>query len=296
MRPANLLIDIVGLGNLQANVNANIALTNMFDAYEKAIDKEDKIFYHPEFWTFHGSWNSSFMEIILESYETARAYLPWLNPDNYHLLYSIPFSLSTTDEKSDSLESLDKEFREENNGHLCCTEIRHNHFVFDVTSWYELHCNYISNYPQWVDWKKNEVFTNTEYSDFCILEIVDKQNNPHTLNKKEHDKIKYFNTDLIRTFRNNKDALLDLATEIARRNAYIYDEKLSKSEKKRRQTRISAIFKIRKNGSFQYLSLDTENGQFEVCNKKGEHIGVYNFSGNQTGKADEKGGHDIVIK
>ena len=297
MRKANLLLDIADLATLNARNNANIALTNMFSAYEKAQDEGDKVFYHPDFWTFTASWNETFAEIF-EDYETARTHLPWINPDNFRLLFDIAFSLSTTTGKAVSLDTLNEEFANENNGILCCTEIEQTRYVYNVHSWRELHCSYVTQHNEWIDWSKNGILFNTKFSDLCIVEIVDRHQQEFKESQKLHkkqEKINYFNTDLIRILRSDKDRLLQLSREIARRNGYIYDAKLSKSEKNRRKTRMSAIFKIKRNNEWQYLSLDTENGQFEVCNRKGEHIGVWNFSGNKTANADESGGHDIKL-
>ena len=290
MRTANLLLDINELAKLNSENNANLALVDMFDAYEKAKDKGDHVFYHPDFWTFIGSWNDTF-SAIFDDYETARLHLPWLDPNIFQNILNVAFSLSTTSEKAVSLENLEREFVEGNNGILCCSKNLDKHYVFDLMSWYELHCHYIQKYPEHIKWSKNAVFCNIEYSDFCIVEVVDDYNKNY---QKKLTKID-FNTELIRTFRNDKNRLSKLAFEIARRNAYVYDDKLSKSEKRRRKTQISNVFKIKKDNVFQYLSLDTENGQFEVCNKKGEHIGVWNFSGIKTANADETGKHNIKL-
>jgi hypothetical protein len=294
MRPANILMDIQDFSRLQDTINANNALANMFKSFQKAIDEGDNVFSHPLLWTFEASWSEVFYD-ILEGYEFALTKLPWLDPDVYQMLYSTLFSLNTTNNSSDSLQSINTEFENENNGILCFNSTSNEFHVFDMTSWYELHCNYTIKYPKWIDWTENQILSNTEYSDLLIVKIVEiVDGKKHTFEKAE-DKIHHFNTDLVRTFRADKDAVLKLASEIARRNGYLLDLKLSKSEKKRRKVRMSAVFKVEKNDEFQYLSLDTENAQFEVCNKKGEHIGVWNFSGSKTGEADEKGGHNIVI-
>lgn len=291
MRPANLLMDIQDFSRLQATTNANKALATMFESFEKARDEGDTVFSHPHLWSFEASWNEAFFD-ILEDYEFALTKLPWLDPDVYQMLYNTLFSLNTTNNSSDSLQSINTEFENENNGILCFNSTSNKFHVFDMTSWYELHCNYTIKYPKWIKWASNQIFTNTEYSDLLIAKIVDSKK--YTF-EKHADKIHYFNTKLVRTFRADKDAVFALASEIARRNGYSLDLKLSKSEKKRRKVRMAAVFKVEKNDEFQYLSLDTENAQFEVCNKKGEHIGVWNFSGSKTGEADEKGGHNIVI-
>ena len=321
MRQANLLMDIEGLANLQADTNANIALKDMFEAYDKAKSEDDIIFCHPHFWTFQASWGDVFKGIFEEDeensgYEVALQRLPWIDPDNYNLLLNMAFTLQATPHKSRSLAEFDAEFPNENNGILCCTEMLSKFYVYDTTSWYELHCYYISRHNEWINWRKEYlILPNIEYSNFCIIDIVndylkklekreEDKNQDKTDNfvrdlvpklRNDEDKIDYFSKDLVRKFRNDKDKLLELSKEVARRNGYTYDDKLSKSEKKRRKTQMSAVFKVKKNNEWQYLSLDTENGQFEVCNRKGEHIGVWNFSGIKTAEADESGGHDIKL-
>ena len=291
MRFANLLLDNADFARLNADTNANQALLAFLEAFEKAKDSSDSIYAHPDLWIFEAAWQEKFIEIF-NAYELAQSKLPWIDFDIYNSLCSKIFELNTTDVNATSLTLLNKEFKDENNGILCSNATEKQYYVFDLPSWYQLHCNYITKYPEYIDWSESEVFTNTEYSDLCIFEMVDKY--PHGFVKKK-DKIHYFNTELVRSVRDNKATLYDLAVEIAKRNGYIYDDKLTKSEKKRRGTRLSAVFKVKKHGVFQYLSLDTENGQFEVCDKRGNHIGVWNFSGTKTHDADKDGGHDIKL-
>jgi hypothetical protein len=182
-----------------------------------------------------------------------------------------------------------------------------NQLVFDVV-----------RHPQFIDWRINEILPNALYSNQLVFDVVKSQistlteaeirryfsvqsitwiraneENLKEQNVAEREMLRFFSTELNRTFRNNAGDLIALAKNIADRNSYTENQTLSRTEEARRRGSRRLIFQIQKNGQLQYLSLDFENGQFEVCNERGIHIGVYNFSGIKTANADSTGEHDI---
>lgn len=114
---------------------------------------------------------------------------------------------------------------------------------------------------------------------------------------------------------------LELAEEICEANYYHYENALVKLENDYRKERnnhhriqkiinerqknipnkkkeykiyeISAIYSIIKNGKYQFLSVDTQHGMFELCDEKGNHLGEYRFDGSPNGNGTEEADHGL---
>jgi hypothetical protein len=82
-----------------------------------------------------------------------------------------------------------------------------------------------------------------------------------------------------------------IGTAVAEINDYAYDQPLS--ARNRSGKKLRTIFSNQDRTFF--LSIDFETGAFEVMDGTGRHLGEINFAGNQTKKADPKGGHDIEL-
>jgi len=76
-----------------------------------------------------------------------------------------------------------------------------------------------------------------------------------------------------------------MAKEIANKNGWTYNKKLSKINKRDIYTSKKGI----------HYSLDTRHGAFEVYNKKGKHVGEVDFQGKLTKQKDKTGAHDLKL-
>jgi len=85
----------------------------------------------------------------------------------------------------------------------------------------------------------------------------------------------------------------EMAKNVAEINGYTYDQK--RSAYNQTKNKLRSIYAAGKGRHKIYLSTDFENGGFEVCDHKGQHLGEYNFRGEQTKKADESRKHDIKL-
>lgn len=81
-----------------------------------------------------------------------------------------------------------------------------------------------------------------------------------------------------------------VASEVARRNMYCEDHEVQAKNK----GAMRKIFSCKRSG-VQYVSIDMEKGTLEAHNKKGKHLGEYNYNGVQTAPPDKTGKHDIVV-
>ncbi len=284
MRPANLLIHAQSY-QWKLDFDQTAYIDHFQIAYEAASLARDKIFSTSDFESL-----SNFIEIICD-FKRAKSIYPWLRLNHQQfivnqLLYRFP-----TPNRSKNLSDLEDEFLNANNGILLIGYLKEKKYISNENSWFKLHYEYLAANPEYINWTKNEVLPNFLYSNRRILEIVKKQL-PNA--KTEEAALTFFEKDMVRKFRSEKGDLIDLANDIAEQNSYQFNNHLSSLEKVKRGSS-RHIFQIMKNNAIQYLSLDFENAQFELCDAQGRHMGVYNFSGRKTAERDMKGDHDIWV-
>lgn len=107
--------------------------------------------------------------------------------------------------------------------------------------------------------------------------------------------------EVLKSFSNDKISSFDkIGTEVAARNHYDYDNKLTQINKRKAkkdkngQEPRRKVFKNTK-GEIYYLSIDFENGGFEVFNKNTKYLGQYKFSGVFEKKSDPNN-HKLYLK
>jgi hypothetical protein len=88
-----------------------------------------------------------------------------------------------------------------------------------------------------------------------------------------------------------KALIIKMARQVAHRNGYMYDQKISELNK--RSAHIRIIYSGGVGKEKMYLSFDLETGGFEVCNYLGEHQGEYFFDG--TKQKDSSADHGIKV-
>ena len=286
----NLLIDRHTLEwEAGDNFDRSEQIEDFMLAHGLARDNQNKIYNAEQI--YHISFNNINIFELFANREMLKEVFPWLQTDHKRFISHHIMNYGATPNQASNLEELKTEFPKDINGLMGIGEQSISEYVYNEVSWYWLHILYCTDNPHSIDWSENDVLPNVAFSNQLILDLVDTSNQLKG-EATENDKLGFFEEYLIRQIRNNKGQIIELAREVAKRNYYIEDTKLS-SEEQKQMGNPRYIFKIEKNGHFQYLSLDTENAQFEVCNEKGEHIGVWNFSGRNTQEADTSGEHDL---
>ena len=96
--------------------------------------------------------------------------------------------------------------------------------------------------------------------------------------------------ELSRGKTDKKPDYIAVASEVARRNMYCEDLEVQAKNK----GGMRKIFSCNRSGT-QYVSIDMEKGTLEAHNKKGKHLGEYNYYGVQTASPDKTGKHDIIV-
>lgn len=294
-KPANLLIDRDGLTALAPDNDLSSAIDLFMDSIELSKRVPDKLYNNSLIWETVVLEHN--LVALLSNEDNTRSLLPWLSRDHRRFFITELLYRSSTPDSTDSYSAFVQEMGfDKNNGQIGFLPQKastNDNYVCDKETWFWLHVRYLSNNPQWINWVPNAVLPVLECSNAFLVPWVKAKFPAETANLDEDGAVlRLFNERLVRSFRQNSGDLIALADEIALRNAYTYDEDLSSKEKKA-TTSMRRIYSIKKNEAWQYLSLDFENGQFEVCDGSGRHLGVWNFTGEQKEKADPSGKHDL---
>jgi len=85
-----------------------------------------------------------------------------------------------------------------------------------------------------------------------------------------------------------KPIILDVGTEVALRNNYIFDERTTRANNEA----IRKIFRS-KNEPYVYLSIDLRHGALEVCKSNGKHKDEYSYDNIPQNKQDDN--HSITV-
>jgi hypothetical protein len=287
MRPANLLIpnSTYVWQNPGEDLSESINIFQL--AFEKVARNEDQLFCMPDLW--EQSINDEVFIQVLANYDSAVTMFPWLLQSQQRFLIDTLLNYPLNAANSFTLEELDIEFEEENNGIMQLGASEERRYVYDETSWYALHWGYLGTNNSYIDWGQHEVLPGVAYSKLLIATLINKIE--PTIDH-EPDAVIHFETHIIRSNRLSDGEKIQFAESIAIANGYQENRELSSKESMLVKSR-RKIFEVTKNGHKQYLSLDFENWQFEVCDHRGKHIGVWNFSGRKTDEADDKGKHDL---
>lgn len=166
-------------------------------------------------------------------------------------------------------------------------------------NWLKWRSNFYRQNQNLIEWSEisNSYFPNLFYSNFILankLDVVKIQE------KKISDIAKEYcdNFNQKRLSRGELMALADeLGKDVAEANFYVYENVLSQSESRLRNSQRRIYSLTLPNDEKQYLSIDFHKCFcFEVCDDKGRHIGEYRFDGLENGNStiDTSGNHDIL--
>ena len=180
-------------------------------------------------------------------------------------------------------------------------------YVHNIRSWKMWHSEFYYEHPEEIDWEGTNGIMPCRDKVIEILrqELLDLQSklepdgsNNIGLPHKKFRKLKYTNwndaTDetivsehndiVIRHQGKNLKAYSEkIGTLICSVNYYHHETELEELEKDHGNTNVSIIFSIKKNDKYQFISIDTAHGKFELCDDSGTHKGEIRFDGSSNG-------------
>lgn len=84
-----------------------------------------------------------------------------------------------------------------------------------------------------------------------------------------------------------------IGEKVCKANYYQRESELEKLESAHGNSRAEMIFSIKKNGGYQFLSVDKQHGMLELCDDRGRHKGEWRFDGTPNGKDTEEADHGL---
>lgn len=159
--------------------------------------------------------------------------------------------------------------------------------VHDIESWHNWKVKFLSNNNQQIDWEEanHPYLPNLKYSNILLAKESLKR-----FAAQSHADFYDFAGKMAG---NEKNAMaIEVGKVIAESNFYKYDDRVSKLNNNSGQMR--NIYSLKKNGNVVYLSIDTENAAFEVCDHLGQHQGQFPFDGGDP--KEVKSDHGIIIE
>lgn len=182
-------------------------------------------------------------------------------------------------------------------------------YVHNKESIDEWHRKWFYNNPEEIDWNGtvNEIFPRHDLIiDVLRAEIKKNKNNSYYISKLDYqDRIWIQNAnidqlkpkevvskfyDFIMNHKNqNSEKIsyaIEIGSEICKLNYYHHEKELEELNKSNQH--IVKIYSIKKEGKYQFLSIDKKHGRYELCDDKGKHIGELMFDGELVNNSQEK--------
>ena len=175
-----------------------------------------------------------------------------------------------------------------------------SNYVYDKKTIIDWHNEWYIEHPEAIDWKKTNGIMPRHDRIIEILrqELVDCQNRipsdgTNNLGLPHPKFLKLKDTNWEET---NDDEIVsghnDIIIKHQGEKIKAYSE-LSDLEKDHGNKKVSIIYSIKKDGKYQFISIDTAHGKFELCNDDGTHQGEIRFDGSSNGDDTQDNGHSL---
>lgn len=203
-------------------------------------------------------------------------------------------------------------------GGFKCVGCPQSDYIYDKSTIDKWHYQWFWNNPDKIDWSNsvNDIFPcYDKVIEILRQELIDCQNRiapdgsnnlglPHqkflklkNTNWKEidNDKIVSEHNDIIIKHQGEKLKAYSEKTGalICFKNYYHCETELSDLEKDHGNKKVSIIYSIKKDGKYQFISIDTAHGKFELCNDDGMHQGEIRFDGSSNGVDTQDDSHSL---
>lgn len=287
--------------------NINYAVDDFVSMLEEAFKCKDKLYYDSKEWeSFHAY-----------GYDPTNDYWKGFGSIAYEKLILSSNRLFTP-LKIEGTDKFENKPMPRTLGGFMCDGCPHENYVYNEQSIKEWHYQWFWNNPDKIDWSNsvNDIFPcYDKVIEILRQELIDCQsriahdgsNNlglPHqkflrlkNTNWKEIDNNKIISehNDIIIRHQGEK---LKAYTEktgalICSENYYHCETELSKLEKDHGNKKVSIIYSIKKGEKYQFISMDTAHGKFELCDDNGVHKSEIRFDGSSNGDDTQDNGHSL---
>lgn len=190
-------------------------------------------------------------------------------------------------------------------------------YVHNRETWEKWHCAFYYDHPEENDWKasngvmpcRNRVIEILRQELLKLQDCLDPNgsnnlNLPHlkfqklkstNREKADDNTIVSEHNDIVIRYKGKdlKAYSTYLGELICNENYYHREIELEKLEQNHGNKKASIIFSIKKGNKYQFISIDTVHGKFELCDDSGAHKGEIRFDASSNGAATVEDNHGL---
>lgn len=305
MKSGNIFIDKEGTDISRIEVaRRNQVLHDYYVMCEDARKNEDKFFY-----TYAEEWENFFCKV-------------WSTDDPYWAGVEMTYITSLQacaypQQLIDDISEFDALPKPKSHGGYGYDGHPQTGYVYDSKTWEEWHSEFYHEHPEEIDWTNTNGVMPCRDKVIEILrqELLDLQsgldpNGSNSLGLPHPKFLRLKNTDWKGAdsetivsehndivIKHKGEKLKAYAEEIGARictiNYYHRETELEKLEKDHGNTKVSIIYSIKKGDQYQFISIDTAHGKFELFDDSGAHQGEIRFDGSSNGAATVEKDHGL---
>lgn len=168
-------------------------------------------------------------------------------------------------------------------------------YVYNKETIDEWHDSWFIGHPERIDWTihKNEIWPRFDRT----VEIMRDELKRKGMKIPQTDKgiCTAFHESVMKPLDERERISLSktISEKVCKANYYQRESELEKLEATHGNSRAEMIFSIKKDGKYQFLSVDKQHGMLELCDDKGQHKGEWRFDGTSNGKDTEETDHGL---
>lgn len=162
-------------------------------------------------------------------------------------------------------------------------------YIYDgptIDSW---HTEWLRLHPEQIQWElgNNCVFPRPDLVISILSFEVKGVSEVNEIVNKFHDSVKCLDE------RQRRARAIEIGAKICLSNYYTREIELENLERHHGNYHAEFIYSIKREGQFQFLSIDTRHCMFELCDDKGDHLGELRFDGSLNGQGTTSVNHSL---
>ena len=162
-------------------------------------------------------------------------------------------------------------------------------YIYDVPTMDSWHTEWLRSHPEQIQWRldSNCVFPRPDFVISILSCEVNEASEENGVVNKFHDYVKCLDE------RQRRARAFEIGEKVCLSNYYTRETELEKLEYDHGNRHAEFIFSIKRDGKFQFLSIDTCHCMFELCDDKGLHLGEFRFDGSPNGQKTASVDHSL---
>lgn len=265
-------------------LNAESAVTDFAYMVKEADASKDALFYDSEEWE----------QFYANSYDPTNPCWKGIGDIAFSLLFNVsnPIFLPVGIDKGYFIKKSDPKV---NGGFQYDASPTDDSYVYSKETIEEWHDSWFIRHPERIDWTihGNEIWPRFDRTVKIMCDELKRKGVEIPQTDKEISTA--FHESVMKPLNERERISLakTIGEKICKANYYQRENELEKLEYDHGNSRAEMIFSIKKDGRYQFLSVDKQHGMLELCDDNGQHKGEWRFDGTPNGKDTEEADHGL---